>query len=73
MDQSHSEGTDLRHLTDRLKAAFPTLHAAEVQTAIEKAATELQDARIKAFLPILIERRAAATLRRRAHDTRPPK
>lgn len=49
----------------RLQARFPTLDLVLIRAEVARAATSFDGARITAYLPLLVERRAAGALGRR--------
>ncbi len=58
-DGSH----DLPLIVASLRARYPDLDPAVVQRCVEAAAQRFEDARIRTFLPTLIERSASEALR----------
>ncbi|MEY9964745.1 hypothetical protein ABIA33_002787 [Streptacidiphilus sp. MAP12-16] len=57
------EDEAVRHIADRLKAAYQDRHAPErVEAAVAAALDHFQDTRIRDFVPVLVERRARAAL-----------
>ncbi|MFD8982910.1 three-helix bundle dimerization domain-containing protein [Streptomyces sp. NPDC059564] len=55
--ESHDALT-IRHVMERLLRAHPGLDAELVQQATQTAYEELKYARVRAYLPVLMERRA---------------
>ncbi|GAA2745948.1 three-helix bundle dimerization domain-containing protein [Kitasatospora cinereorecta] len=55
----------------RLKSAHPGADPATVDALVGRAYDELRDARVRAFIPVLVERRARALLAASPPDTRP--
>ncbi|MDP9428723.1 MAG: hypothetical protein M3Q47_07540 [Actinomycetota bacterium] len=56
----------LRVVTDRLSRRFPWESGVLVQASVRVAYARLSDARVRDFLPVLVERAAADSLRRLA-------
>jgi hypothetical protein len=56
----------LRGVTDRLSRRFPEESGVLVQASVRVAYARLNDARVRDFLPVLVERAAADCLRRLA-------
>ena len=56
-------GADLASVEEHLERRFPEADAEEIHQAIDAAAGELADARIMAFLPLLVEHNASDALR----------
>ncbi|MEW2047305.1 three-helix bundle dimerization domain-containing protein [Streptomyces sp. NPDC005476] len=52
----------VRELVARLRAAWPTVDEAVVEAAVRSAYASLREARIRAYVPILAERRARKVL-----------
>ncbi|WP_330334334.1 hypothetical protein OHS33_34370 [Streptomyces sp. NBC_00536] len=48
----------IRHVVERLMEAHPHLDAAVVRSSVETAYEELRYARVRTYLPVLMERRA---------------
>ncbi|MFD7917483.1 three-helix bundle dimerization domain-containing protein [Streptomyces sp. NPDC059752] len=48
----------IRHVAERLMKAHPQLDARLVQSSVQTAYEELRYARVRTYLPILMERRA---------------
>ncbi|MGW3328535.1 three-helix bundle dimerization domain-containing protein [Streptomyces virginiae] len=48
----------IRHVTERLMKAHPKLDAGLVQSSVRTAYEELRYARVRTYLPVLMERRA---------------
>ncbi|MGW6256685.1 three-helix bundle dimerization domain-containing protein [Streptomyces sp. NPDC055085] len=57
-DRSQDEMAALVHLATRLKAAHPTIEASVVDATVTAAHDAFRQAKIRAYLPILVERRA---------------
>lgn len=66
----------LVHLATRLKAAHPTIEASVVDTTVTAAHDAFRQAKIRTYLPILVERRARNLLvaieREGATSLKPP-
>ncbi|MFB7054365.1 three-helix bundle dimerization domain-containing protein [Streptomyces vinaceus] len=58
----HEDALVVRHVAERLTTAHPQLDARRVEAAVETAYEELQYARVRTYLPILMERRATDLL-----------
>jgi hypothetical protein len=54
----------------RLRRRFPTTTAAEIETCIDAAVIRSHSARVRGFLPILVERWAAEALVARGSESR---
>lgn len=52
----------IRHLAERLMEAHPHLDAALVHSSVRTAYEELRYARVRTYLPVLMERRAKELL-----------
>lgn len=64
---------ELALVVENLSRAFSTVPAEEVRSAVDAAAASLvPQARVAAFLPVLIQRRARDRLRTRTHGETPP-
>ncbi|MFD7258870.1 three-helix bundle dimerization domain-containing protein [Streptomyces sp. NPDC059874] len=48
----------IRHVAERLMKAHPQLDAGLVQSSVQTAYEELRYARVRTYLPVLMERRA---------------
>ncbi|MFI1650321.1 three-helix bundle dimerization domain-containing protein [Streptomyces avidinii] len=48
----------IRHVTERLTKAHPQLNAGLVHRSVQTAYEELRYARVRTYLPVLMERRA---------------
>lgn len=62
---SVAESSQFEHLTLRLVDAFPDLPEREVREAVAIAVADLDGARLRHFVPLLVERAAKAECRRR--------
>ncbi|MFE3764690.1 three-helix bundle dimerization domain-containing protein [Streptomyces sp. NPDC059104] len=56
------ERTTVRNLVARLRASYPTLDALTVEAAVGAAYDSFHRARVRAYIPILVERRSRRTL-----------
>ncbi|GLW02633.1 three-helix bundle dimerization domain-containing protein [Streptomyces lavendulae] len=56
------EPVAVRDLVARLKAAYPTVDALTVEAAVRAAYDSFHRARVRAYIPILAERRSRRTL-----------
>ncbi len=52
----------IRHVTERLMKAHPQLDVGLVQSSVQTAYDELRYARVRTYLPVLMERRASDLL-----------
>ncbi|MGW3321712.1 three-helix bundle dimerization domain-containing protein [Streptomyces virginiae] len=52
------DGLAIRHVAERLMKAHPQLDAGLVQNSVQTAYEELKYARVRTYLPVLMERRA---------------
>ncbi|MFE1416656.1 three-helix bundle dimerization domain-containing protein [Streptomyces sp. NPDC058746] len=59
---SYEESVTLRDLVERLCAAFPAVDAATVEATVRSAYDSFRLARIRAYIPILVERRSRRAL-----------
>ncbi|MGW6982320.1 three-helix bundle dimerization domain-containing protein [Streptomyces sp. NPDC054932] len=58
MPAEAEDALTIRNVTERLMTAHPHLDAALVRSSVQTAYDELKYARVRTYLPILIERRA---------------
>jgi hypothetical protein len=58
----HDEDGAVADIRERLGRAYRSLDGTTVELAVEKAREAFRQARIRAFVPILVERRARAAL-----------
>lgn len=58
MDEDH----EVAEIADRLTARFPDLPKEKVSAAVDDARHRFDDARVRDFVPVLIEREARARL-----------
>ncbi|MEU9478768.1 three-helix bundle dimerization domain-containing protein [Streptomyces sp. NPDC048191] len=49
-------------IAERLRVAYPSVDPSAILQAVQDAHQDLKDARVSAYVPILIERRAKTTL-----------
>ncbi|GAB7184664.1 hypothetical protein ATKI12_4495 [Kitasatospora sp. Ki12] len=68
---SPEDAEAMRLVATRLKSAHPAADPATVDALVAGAYAELRDAKVRAFIPILTERRARALLELPPPDTRP--
>ncbi|MFE2537012.1 three-helix bundle dimerization domain-containing protein [Streptomyces sp. NPDC059371] len=61
-DVRHDEAAALRHLTARMKAAYPSVAPSVVDQVIATARGPFQQAKVRTYVPILVERRVRAQL-----------
>ncbi|MFD5417488.1 three-helix bundle dimerization domain-containing protein [Streptomyces sp. NPDC127069] len=59
---SYEDAMTVRDMVVRLCAAFPSVDAAAVETTVRAEYDAFREARIRAFIPILVERRARRAL-----------
>ncbi|MFE1291067.1 three-helix bundle dimerization domain-containing protein [Streptomyces sp. NPDC058751] len=58
----HDEETALRHMTARLKAAYPSVDPSVVDQVVARARGPFRQAKVRTYVPILVERRVRALL-----------
>lgn len=63
VDAPADEAVKIAHVREDLKREFPTLPAAVVASQVDEAAQRLADARVRAFVPVLVRRGAQTQLR----------
>lgn len=68
MTADSHDALTIRHVMERLLQAHPTLDADVVRQATQTAYEELKYARVRAYLPVLMERRARDLLAPYADD-----
>lgn len=71
MDRSE-ENRAIDEVVDRLAKLFPELPAEEVATAVSQVQPEFDDAPIRDFVPLFVERSAKARLRQSVDSTASP-
>ncbi|MFD5885144.1 three-helix bundle dimerization domain-containing protein [Streptomyces sp. NPDC060334] len=59
----------VHHIAERLLRAHPCLDAGAVHSAVETAYDELRYARVRTYLPVLLERRAGDLLGKGSHHS----
>ncbi len=64
-DLGSAERQHLEAVTARLVRQFPELPERDVRVVVAAAARRLEDARVRQFVPLLVERAARADCRRR--------
>lgn len=69
--QDDLERVSVRNVASRLRAAHPLVDAATVEAMVRKAYDSFDGARVRAYVPILVERRCRRALRA-AFRTAPP-
>ncbi|MFE2166457.1 three-helix bundle dimerization domain-containing protein [Streptomyces sp. NPDC059447] len=67
---SHEEAVTVRDMVARLCAAYPSVDAATVEGTVRAAYDSFREARIRAFIPILVERRSRRALGAASEQTR---
>lgn len=58
MPEDSDDAATLAHVVDRLLKAFPGLAPEVIQDVVDTAYAELRYARVRTYLPVLVERRA---------------
>ncbi|MEV7723183.1 hypothetical protein AB0P15_00440 [Streptomyces sp. NPDC087917] len=61
-DRDERELVSVRNLVARLKAAYPLVDAATVEAVVRTAYASFDRARVRAYIPILVERRSRQAL-----------
>lgn len=56
------ERQSLDHLVDRLQDRFPTIPQQRIRETVADAHSQFDDARIRSFIPVLVEHDATMTL-----------
>ncbi|MET7303753.1 three-helix bundle dimerization domain-containing protein [Embleya sp. NPDC005575] len=59
---SHDEPVSVRDMVARLRTAYPSVDAVTVEATVRTAYDSFQQARIKTYVPILVERRSRKVL-----------
>jgi hypothetical protein len=59
---SHDELVSIRNMVARLSAAYPSVDATTVGATVSGAYDSFRQARVRAYVPILVERRARKVL-----------
>ena len=59
---SHDELVSIRNMVARLSAAYPLVDAVTVEATVRTAYDSFQQARVRAYVPILVERRSRRVL-----------
>ncbi|WP_020548908.1 three-helix bundle dimerization domain-containing protein [Embleya scabrispora] len=59
---SHDEPVSIRVMVARLRAAYPSVDAVTVETTVSTAYDSFRQARIRTYIPILVERRSRKVL-----------
>ncbi|MFI1386277.1 three-helix bundle dimerization domain-containing protein [Embleya sp. NPDC020886] len=72
MNARQDEQAAVRHAAARLKSAFPSVDPATVDAHVEAAHDALSDARIRTYVPILVERRARTMIKDGGTPPAPP-
>ncbi|MFE3826703.1 three-helix bundle dimerization domain-containing protein [Streptomyces sp. NPDC059092] len=67
---SPAEQAALRRVTERLKASFPAVDSDTVDALVRTAHEALRHAKVRAYVPVLVERRARIALAVIAAETR---
>ncbi|WP_371648990.1 MULTISPECIES: three-helix bundle dimerization domain-containing protein [unclassified Streptomyces] len=62
MKVESEDALTIRHVAERLMTAHPRLDAGLVQSSVQTAYDELRYARVRTYLPVLMERRASDLL-----------
>ncbi|MFD9727423.1 three-helix bundle dimerization domain-containing protein [Streptomyces sp. NPDC059072] len=67
---THEESVTVRDMVARLCAAYPSVDAATVEATVRAEYESFREARIRAFIPILVERRSRRALGAASEQTR---
>lgn len=67
---SYEESATVRDMVARLRAAFPSVDGATVEATVRAEYDSFREARIRAFIPILVERRSRRALGAASEQTR---
>ncbi|MFF4228166.1 three-helix bundle dimerization domain-containing protein [Streptomyces sp. NPDC001820] len=59
---SHDELVSIRNMVARLRAAYPSVDAVTVEATVRTAYGSFHQARVRAYVPILVERRSRRVL-----------
>ncbi|MEU4171115.1 hypothetical protein AB0F46_30075 [Streptomyces sp. NPDC026665] len=62
LEVRQDEAAALRHLTARMKAAYPSVAPAVVDQVVATARSSFQQAKVRTYVPILVERKVRALL-----------
>ncbi|BDV31888.1 three-helix bundle dimerization domain-containing protein [Microbacterium terricola] len=65
-EKAPSESEAIDHVVHRLRERFPDVPEAEVVAAVRAAHASMDDARVRDFVPVLVERAAKTTLKARS-------
>ena len=57
------ERQSLDHLVDRLQERFPSIPQQRIRETVAKAHSQFDEARIRSFIPVLVEHDATMTLK----------
>ncbi|MFD0337124.1 three-helix bundle dimerization domain-containing protein [Streptomyces sp. NPDC127117] len=60
---SQDELVSIRNMVARLRAVYPSVDAVTVETTVRTAYDSFHQARVRAYVPILVERRSRRVLR----------
>ncbi|WP_328928925.1 hypothetical protein OG429_33090 [Streptomyces sp. NBC_00190] len=60
---SHEQLVSIRNMVARLRAAYPSVDAVTVEATVKAAYDSFRQARVRAYVPILVERRSRSELR----------
>ncbi len=60
---SQDESVSIRDMVARLRAAYPSVDAVTVEATVRTAYDSFHQARVRAYVPILVERRSRKVLR----------
>ncbi|AZM92137.1 MULTISPECIES: three-helix bundle dimerization domain-containing protein [Streptomyces] len=66
----YEESATIRDMVTRLRAAFPSVDGATVEATVRAEYDSFREARIRAFIPILVERRSRRALGAASEQTR---
>ncbi|MGW1711540.1 three-helix bundle dimerization domain-containing protein [Streptomyces sp. NPDC002206] len=71
--RAHAEQAALHHVTERLTASFPAADHDTVDALVRTAHETLRHAKVRTYVPILVERRARNVLAATVTNAKPPK
>ncbi|WP_328382412.1 hypothetical protein OHS81_03820 [Streptomyces sp. NBC_00400] len=72
MRVQQDELTAVQNVIARLRSAYPSVDPATVDALVKTAYDQLHQARIRTYVPILVERRARTMLTAGSRENRPP-
>ncbi|MGW2027476.1 three-helix bundle dimerization domain-containing protein [Streptomyces decoyicus] len=71
MRAQQDELTAVHNVATRLQSAYPSVDPAAVDALVKTAYEQLHQARIRTYIPILVERRARSMLNASSRDSTP--